>query len=94
MGTLASNRKGFITGASAANYTAALNVTTGTASDSNSTSTVGVQYFQSSGRGGGTFRFIRTFLRVISVLFCPETYLFLVSLTNSRTFLNRFTLGP
>ena len=62
MGTLASNRKGFITGASAANYTAALNVTTGTASDSNSTSTVGVQYFQSSGRGGGTFRFIRTFL--------------------------------
>ena len=62
MGTLASNRKGFITGASASNYTDSLNVTTGTASDSQTGSTVGVQYFQSSGRGGGTFRFIRTFL--------------------------------
>ena len=62
MGTLASNRKGFITGASASNYGAALEVTTGTASDSASITTTGLQYFRSSGRGGGTFRFIRTFL--------------------------------
>ena len=62
MGTLASNRKGFITGASATNYTNSLNVTTGTASDSQTGSTKAIQYFQSSGRGGGTFRFIRTFL--------------------------------
>ena len=62
MGTLASNRKGFITGASASNYGAALEVTTGTASDSASTAVNALQYFRSSGRGGGTFRFIRTFL--------------------------------
>ena len=62
MGTLASNRKGIITGASATNYAAALAVTTGTASDSASTTINALQYFRSSGRGGGTFRFIRTFL--------------------------------
>ena len=62
MGTLASNRKGYIVGASAANYGAALVVTTGTAYDSQTTSTTAMQYFKSSGRGGGTFRFIRTFL--------------------------------
>ena len=62
MGTLASNRKGFITGASSSSYADAINATTGTASDSHSATATGIQYFQSSGRGGGTFRFIRTFL--------------------------------
>ena len=62
MGTLASNRKGFITGASASSYSAALEQTTGTVSDSQTTTQNAIQYFQSSGRGGGTFRFIRTFL--------------------------------
>lgn len=62
MGTLASNRKGFITGASGSSYSAALEATTGTVSDSQTTTQNAIQYFQSSGRGGGTFRFIRTFL--------------------------------
>lgn len=62
MGTLASNRKGFITGASASNYSAALNQTTGTASDSQTNSQNAIQYFKSTGRGGGTYRFIRTFI--------------------------------
>jgi|TARA_R100000081_G_scaffold66593_1_gene34386 hypothetical protein len=62
MGTLASNRKGFITGATQTNYGDALAATTGTVSDSQTVTTNAIQYFQSSGRGGGTFRFIRTFL--------------------------------
>lgn len=62
MGTLASNRKGFITGASSSTYSDALNGTTGTASDSHTSSATALQYFKSSGRGGGTFRFIRTFI--------------------------------
>tara|TARA_R110001606_G_scaffold345865_1_gene494754 strand:- start:45 stop:725 length:681 start_codon:yes stop_codon:yes gene_type:complete len=62
MGTLASNRKGYIVGASASNYGTALEISTGTANDSHSSSATALQYFRSSGRGGGTFRFIRTFL--------------------------------
>jgi len=62
MGTLASNRKGFITGASSPNYATALNATNGTASDQASNSQNAMQYFKSTGRGGGTFRFIRTFI--------------------------------
>tara|TARA_R110001606_G_scaffold119343_1_gene250361 strand:+ start:1361 stop:2038 length:678 start_codon:yes stop_codon:yes gene_type:complete len=62
MGTLASNRKGFIVGASASSYGPALEISTGTANDSHSSSATALQYFRSSGRGGGTFRFIRTFL--------------------------------
>ena len=62
MGTLASNRKGFITGTSQANYASALNVATGTATDSATGNQNCIQYFRSSGRGGGTFRFIRTFI--------------------------------
>lgn len=62
MGTLASNRKGFITGTSQTNYASALNVATGTATDSATGNQNCIQYFKSSGRGGGTFRFIRTFI--------------------------------
>ena len=62
MGTLASNRKGFIVGASSGSYSAALNGTTGTANDSATGVQSAIQYFKSTGRGGGTFRFIRTFI--------------------------------
>ena len=63
MATLASNRKGFITGASAGDYETALVQSTGTATDSaTGNQTTCIQYFQSSGRGGGTFRFVRTFI--------------------------------
>ena len=63
MGTLASNRKGYIQGASSGSYSAALSASTGTAFDAqNSNQSNSIQYFQSSGRGGGTFRFVRTFL--------------------------------
>jgi len=62
MGTLASNRKGFITGTSQTNYASALNVATGTATDQATGNQTSIQYFKSSGRGGGTFRFIRTFI--------------------------------
>ena len=62
MGTLASNRKGFIVGASSGTYSAALNGTTGTAQDGATNTQSSIQYFKSTGRGGGTFRFIRTFI--------------------------------
>ena len=63
MGTLASNRKGYIQGASQTSYGDALSATTGTAFDAqNSNQSNSIQYFQSSGRGGGTFRFVRTFI--------------------------------
>ena len=62
MGTLASNRKGFIVGANSGSYSAALNGTTGTAYDSHTSSTTAIQYFKSTGRGGGTYRFMRTFI--------------------------------
>ena len=62
MGTLASNRKGFIVGASSGSYSAALNGTTGTANDSATGAQSSIQYFKSTGRGGGTYRFIRTFI--------------------------------
>jgi len=62
MGTLASNRKGFIVGASSGSYSAALNATTGTAYDSSTNTQNAIQYYKSTGRGGGTYRFIRTFI--------------------------------
>jgi len=62
MGTLASNRKGFIVGASSGSYSAALNATTGTAYDSSTNTQSAIQYYKSTGRGGGTYRFIRTFI--------------------------------
>ena len=62
MGTLASNRKGFIVAASSSSYSDALNATTGTAYDSATTNQTAIQYFKSTGRGGGTYRFMRTFI--------------------------------
>jgi len=63
MATQAVQKKGFITGNSAANQAAARDVATGTATNEPSNDQGGMQYFQSSGRGGGTFRYIRTFLK-------------------------------
>ena len=62
MGTLASNRKGYITGAQGASYEEALTATTGTAADSQTGNVnTAIQYFFSTGRGN-VFRFTRTFL--------------------------------
>ena len=63
MGTLASNRKGYIQGPSASSYSDAFGATAdGVAYDalSNNQNTA-IQYFQSSGRGS-VFRFNRTFI--------------------------------
>jgi len=64
MGTLASNRKGYIQGPSETSFTDAYNSSSdGTAYDAQSGNVnTAIQYFQSSGRGGGTFRFNRTFI--------------------------------
>ncbi len=63
MGTLASNRKGYITGAQASGYQDAHGATTGVASDSQTGDVnTAIQYFFSTGRGGGVHRFTRTFL--------------------------------
>tara|TARA_R110002012_G_scaffold223750_1_gene395714 strand:+ start:42 stop:725 length:684 start_codon:yes stop_codon:yes gene_type:complete len=63
MGTLAANRKGYITGASSSTYEEALGATTGIASDSQTGNVnTAIQYFFSTGRGGGVHRFIRTFI--------------------------------
>ena len=63
MGTLASNRKGYIVGATASEYSASHAVTSGTAYDAASSNVnTATQYFFSTGRGGGTHRFTRTFI--------------------------------
>jgi len=63
MGTLASNRKGYIVGSSASDWESALSATTGTAYDSQSSNAISaIQFFFSSGRGGGTYRLTRTFI--------------------------------
>ena len=64
MGTLASNRKGYIQGPAVSGYADAHSSSSnGTAFDAQtSNQTTAIQYFQSSGRGGGTFRFTRAFI--------------------------------
>ena len=63
MGTLAVNRKGMIQGNAASTYTAAHGATGGTAADNiTGNQQFAMQYFFSTGRGGGTHRFNRTFL--------------------------------
>jgi hypothetical protein len=64
MPTLASNRKGFLVGSSAGTYEAALSQTTSATVFDQATGNQGncIQYFKNTGRGGGTFRFVRTFL--------------------------------
>ena len=63
MATQAVLKKGFITGNSAANQAAARDVATGTPTNAPTNDQNSIQYFQSSGRGSGTFRYIRTFLK-------------------------------
>lgn len=63
MGTLGVNNKGFIVGSSQSSYGDAQLADSGTATDSPSGNVgAALQYFRNSGRGGGAFRFIRTFL--------------------------------
>jgi hypothetical protein len=63
MATQAASHVGFITGTSQANQAAARDATSGTATNAPSGNQSAMQYFQSSGRGGGTFRYIRAFFR-------------------------------
>ena len=63
MATQAVQKKGFITGNSAANQAAARDVATGTPTNAPTNDQNSIQYFQNSGRGSGTFRYIRTFLK-------------------------------
>ena len=64
MAILNSNRKGFLVGSSAGTYEAALSQTTSATVFDQATGNQGncIQYFKNTGRGGGTFRFVRTFL--------------------------------
>ena len=63
MPTLAVNRKGYIVGTTAANQVAARDITTGTATDGPTGNVAAaIQWFRSTGRGGGTMRYTRTFL--------------------------------
>jgi len=63
MGTLNSNRKGYIQGPSASGYEGAWDGASGTAYDAQSSNAVtAIQYFFSTGRGGGTHRFTRAFI--------------------------------
>ena len=69
MPNLEANRRGFIiwdsTGHSGAHE--ARNASSGTPKDSHTDAVTGaMQYFESSGRGGGTFRYTRTFLHFLT----------------------------
>ena len=54
---------GIITGTSQTTQEEARDATSGTANNAPSGNVVAMQYFQSAGRGGGTFRYIRTFIK-------------------------------
>ena len=64
MGTISLNRGGFLQGATASDFESAGTATSSSnVYDNNSSAQANaIQYFKSSGRGGGTFRFTRTFL--------------------------------
>ena len=64
MGTISLNRGGFLNGATASSISDAGAATTSSSVNDNHSSAeiAAIQYFKSSGRGGGTFRFTRTFL--------------------------------
>lgn len=61
MPALNASKKGFIVGATQTTQAAARDATTGTHTDATGTHNA-IQWFRSSGRGGGTMRYIRTFL--------------------------------
>ena len=64
MGTISLNRGGFLRGAVAGDFESAGTATSSQSVNDNHSSaeTNAIQYFKSSGRGGGSFRFTRTFL--------------------------------
>ena len=64
MGTISLNKGGFLNGAQAGSFSAAGEATSSSVVNNNHSSAEGnaIQYFKSAGRGGGTFRFTRTFL--------------------------------
>ena len=64
MGTISLNRGGFLQGAAETSFSDAGNASSSSnVYDNNSSAQASaIQYFKSSGRGGGTFRFTRTFL--------------------------------
>ena len=63
MPTINLNKGGAITGATAASHAAARDVASGQSIIQDSDSSAAIQYFFSSGRGGGTFRYTRSFLQ-------------------------------
>ena len=63
MSTLTLNKGGSIIGSVGSTQATARDVTTGTSIIQDASSTNAVQYFKSSGRGGGTFRYTRSFLQ-------------------------------
>ena len=63
MPTLNLNKGGSIVGSVGSTQAAARDVTTGTSISQDIAVNSAVQYFKSSGRGGGTFRYIRSFLQ-------------------------------
>tara|TARA_R100001509_G_scaffold165482_1_gene147329 strand:- start:403 stop:1083 length:681 start_codon:yes stop_codon:yes gene_type:complete len=64
MGTISLNRGGFLKGAIASDFESAGTATSSSSVNDNfsSADANAIQYFKSSGRGGGSFRFTRTFL--------------------------------
>ena len=63
MATQAVQKKGFIVGFAQSSQAAARDIAGGTVTNTPSGDQSSIQVFRSSGRGGGTFRYTRTFLR-------------------------------
>ena len=62
MPALNASKKGFIVGTTQTTQAAARDATTGTHTDATGGESLAIQWFRSSGRGGGSMRYIRTFL--------------------------------
>jgi|TARA_R100001082_G_scaffold57951_1_gene32062 hypothetical protein len=56
------SKKGYITGSTESNQVAARDASSGTHVDATGNESIAIQWFRSSGRGGGSFRYKRTFL--------------------------------
>tara|TARA_Y100001973_G_C5172586_1_gene319982 strand:+ start:681 stop:1346 length:666 start_codon:yes stop_codon:yes gene_type:complete len=62
MPTINVSKKGFITGSTETSQSAARDASSGTHTDSTGSESIAIQWFRSSGRGGGSFRYKRVFL--------------------------------
>ena len=62
MPALNASKKGLIVGTTQTTQAAARDATTGTHNDATGGESLAIQWFRSSGRGGGSMRYIRTFL--------------------------------